>query len=384
MTRVLITCHTYYPSLNGVQAITQGIAESLASHGYAVTLFTIGKREPAVVNGVNVRYFDVSSRFRVGNKNKTLYRREVKKICENIDIMINVCTQSVTTDWLLPFLNELNVKKVLYMHGMYQLYIKASDFTSLVWLMNKAIYGAYWSIYYLVNANRFRLYDYCINVHKADDATRYLRKLLPTNRVEIIGNFVEEELFKVSEQSGRKENRIICIANYVIGKNIELAIRGYLSSEERMGNELMIIGHSRTRYYDRLKKMVNRAKQSDFLGIQLLYGISRNETIRMLAESKLLLLTSRKEVFPIVIAEAMTMGIPYISTNVGIVKYLPGGIIANTDKEIGSSLDKLLCNRKLRDELSRSGREYAEKAFHLRDKYDTLNKLLRELNDESM
>lgn len=59
----------------------------------------------------------------------------------------------------------------------------------------------------------------------------------------------------------------------------------------------------------------------------------------------------------------MAAGIPYISTDVGIVKYLPGGKIVDSVSEMAFWIDLLTKNRKVAHSLGNEGKYYADENF---------------------
>ncbi len=78
-----------------------------------------------------------------------------------------------------------------------------------------------------------------------------------------------------------------------------------------------------------------------------MYQIPREEIARFLKNAYAFVMTSKSEFYPIAIVEAMASGIPYISTDVGIVKFLPGGMITADNKfKVAESMDCLLEDKK--------------------------------------
>lgn len=78
------------------------------------------------------------------------------------------------------------------------------------------------------------------------------------------------------------------------------------------------------------EKLKNYLKNRPYKSL-ILQDISRKDTIQSFFESDVFLLTSVKEVSPLVILESMACGLPWISLPVGNTKDLLGGIIINTE-----------------------------------------------------
>ena len=85
-----------------------------------------------------------------------------------------------------------------------------------------------------------------------------------------------------------------------------------------------------------MKALVDASPYRD--RIHLLAAIPREDTIALIKNAYASLLTSRSEYFPITLIEGMASGKPYISTDVGVVKHLPGGVVCKTDQELADWL----------------------------------------------
>lgn len=60
--------------------------------------------------------------------------------------------------------------------------------------------------------------------------------------------------------------------------------------------------------------------------------------------------------FPISIIEGLASGSAYVSTDVGIVKYLPGGIVVNNIDEIPKAIDMLIENNQWKEKAKKGFR----------------------------
>ena len=85
-------------------------------------------------------------------------------------------------------------------------------------------------------------------------------------------------------------------------------------------------------------------------------------------------MTSTWEAFPISLIESMAAGNAYISTNVGIVKYLPGGKICEEENELVQSISSLIDGKW--SQLAEKGHEYAVKNFSQIDQVKKLEEVL--------
>lgn len=109
--KILISVHTYYPDKNGVQMVTQYIAEGLAKK-HEVKVITELKENylrKEIYNNVSIERIKINSfdgKF-TGEKNK--YLSFIKDY--NPKVLIVVCTQSWPFDWVMHKLNDMVVLK---------------------------------------------------------------------------------------------------------------------------------------------------------------------------------------------------------------------------------------------------------------------------------
>ena len=121
---IIFTCHTYYPNHDGVQFVTQYLAEGLAKKGHNVTILTNcnEKRENNKIefhNKVRIIRIYAYTKYTIHHGEKKKYLKIIKKLCNKSDVIVNVCTQCALTDWLLKDLKNINIPKVLYLHSIW-------------------------------------------------------------------------------------------------------------------------------------------------------------------------------------------------------------------------------------------------------------------------
>ena len=93
--------------------------------------------------------------------------------------------------------------------------------------------------------------------------------------------------------------------------------------------------------------------------MHFIIGEPHTKTMSRLENSFALLSSSKSEKYPVVICEAMKAGIPFISTDTGIVSYLPGGIIVSSEKEMSYNIDRLETDLEYRSKLAEKAKTYA-------------------------
>jgi glycosyltransferase involved in cell wall biosynthesis len=167
---------------------------------------------------------------------------------------------------------------------------------------------------------------------------------------------------------------VLNVANYCDHKNQLLALD--VARQTGMENVFFtFIGSESNAYFREL------SKKTKALGIEnrvaLLQGASRVLTESAIQACDIALMTSKSEMQPLFLLEAMSVGKPWISTNVGSVSELHGGIISqNQSNALASNLIKLLQDRKLRDQLGKEGSTQWAAEFSTAKVYDRWQELL--------
>ncbi len=384
--KILITVQTYYPQKDGVQTVTQYLAEGLAQKGNDVTVITgifDNTIEEENVNNVLVKRVKLWTKYGLYFGEKKKYKELIRKECEKNDVMINVCTQNAFTDVILSSIKDLKIKKILYLHGIFDFKFHLIDFSSLASTANKLWKEIRWFFYYAINKKNLKKYDKVINLHEKDYTNNFFKRKYGINTF-IIENAASEDFFEkkvLPEFKKPFEKYFILVANYDDRKNQKLAIEEFLKSNIDKNIGLVLIGSKKNKYYDKLEKLiVNLRKKYNLKNeekpILMLHDIEKSLVSSYVSNAYLYLMTSKWEAYPISLVESMASGVPFISTNVGIIKYFVGGIVSNK-KDISYWLEKLSYDEKLRNELSSVCSIFADVNFKIDDKVNKLEKLLK-------
>lgn len=337
--KIVFTVASYYPSNDGVQYVTQYHAEGLVRLGHEVIVITSKKNDDKSIiihNGVKVIYVNAYNFHfcHIGNKKEFL--EVLKEEVKDADIMTNVCLQSYSADWVLSILPKIKAKKVLYMHGMHSFKWEKKDFQSLKAFCIKLMRNIRWRTFYLKNWNRIAKYDAVIHLHEMDYAYEYFKNHGYTY-THVLYNAVDNSFFEKS----KKRDIIINVGSFNERKNQEKAIR--LFYESNTGNySLVIIGTPENAYYQKLLE-IKKEFDSEYgtKDVRVLCNIPREETIGYIKSARIYLMTSTWEAFPISLVEAMAARMGFISSNVGVISTLPGGIICKSDSEFINAIESL-------------------------------------------
>jgi glycosyltransferase involved in cell wall biosynthesis len=161
---------------------------------------------------------------------------------------------------------------------------------------------------------------------------------------------------------------LLCLATFVPSKNQELALRAFLQAGCPNAT-LLFIGHEFNSYAEHLRALAGAAR------VRLLAGLPPTELAESYAACDVVVLSSRAETQPLVLLDAMAAGRPFISTNVGCVGELPGGVVVANQDDMAAAMRTLIREPEQRARLAAAGRAACETTYnwpHVIDRYEAL------------
>ena len=380
--RILFTVSTYKPHKDGIQFVTSYLAEGLAAKGHAVDLIAyeypdLTDKKEEWINGVYVIRHPAKTVHMMHKGDKEGYRKFILENKSKYDIIINVGLQTAFTDWFLPIMNQIHIPKVLHLHSMWDFKYYESHFSSFQSFATKTFGNLRWGEYFARNKKNFKQYDAVLQLHDKDYSTAFFKKKYNIDSM-ILENAAEEAFFQISDVE--KEKIIINVSNYGKMKNQLDTIKAFERSHVPDDWKLVLIGSKANEYYKQLKEYceteLDPAKRD---GVILHVGLSREQVVEYVKKSSIYMTTSRREAFPISILEAMAASVPYISSDVGIVKYLGGGLVAHTPDEFVEYLERLTKDEVFRTSLGEEGRKEAGEKYRVSNKVDQLEDILKSI-----
>lgn len=375
---IIFTVATYYPKTDGVQLVTQYQAEGLVKKGHKVTVITSKlKSSPdyEVHNGVEIVRVDAYNFYYWHKGNKKEYQNLVLEKTKVADALVAVCLQSFSADWLLDVLQQIKCKKILYLHGMPDFKVHLSDCSNLKKLAKTIFRNIRWKYFYTVHLNQIKKFDAITHLFKNDNSYKYFSKEGYKNNY-VIENACNDDFFENIDFDNKKKI-FLYVGNYCDRKNQELALKAFYDAD-LIDFGLVFIGSQKNDYCNKLINLNNSLKnQYGNHNVEILYGVPREKISEYTKNAYACVISSNYEYYPITIVESLAAGNPFISTDVGIVNLLPGGVIANTQEEISYWIEFFARNEEYKTELGKAGRNYALKNLRIETKVSSLEDIIR-------
>ena len=347
--RILLLTFTYPPNKDGVAEASRSMAEELVQRGHEVvvgTTFLPQRTMPCVLNGVEVRHFDVCR----SSKSVHRFHGEVEAFQKFVrdfvgDLIVSHSWDCWPTDLARGEFATKKEKKVLVSHGFS---------TQIVPWHRKFPWGLgywlRWQPYVWSLPWMMRAYDHVTFLSGMANFGRFFDHLVARwtgfDRYSIIPNSAtvpaEVARGKFRAKYGLEERVVfLCVANYSERKNQELALRAFRGACIKNA-ALIFIGSEFNDYSKKLQELEVRLSEENRDGIVLtLQGISRAETAEAFQDCDVFVLPAKEETQPIVLLEAMAFAKPFISTDTGCVRELPGGRVVPAEREFRKAMIQL-------------------------------------------
>lgn len=380
--KILIATFTYPPEANGVSHVAHAQVTGLTARGHKVTVVTAINKERNLNQmkgeGVEVIQFDVK-----GNGNiRGGCSGEIEKYQEfianfNADVMLFHCWQIWSTNLAIPMFSCNKAKKILVSHG-----VSANSILSprniVSWLC--------WRPYIWKMPMMLKAFDHLVFLCQLKDKDRFydyhMVQKMGLSNYSIIPNGTYPINRYKSEIDFRKKYKIdsryivLHVASYGFRKNQKMALKVFLKSNVK-DTTMVFIGNEKNNYNVKLEILVKK------LGIRnkilFLEELLREEIIAAYLSADIFICSSLWEAQPLSILDAMNAGIPFISTDVGCVSNMPGGLIVKDWSEMAQKMKMLIKDEVLRKKLGEEGRRASEGFYSwelVMGKYESLIKKL--------
>lgn len=394
--RILFSVPSYWPSQDGVANITRYLAEGLAARGHEILIFTSAgngglqelpdkeEHEGVMIERMRVYVqWPLKLKGRDSSSTQQVYLKRV--LSYDPDVLIVVCSQTWTLDWIMPYLDRIKCPKVFYSHGYSKWLAKYSYGEQL---KKRNILGA-WEQYlckrYYDKLFRYiDQFDLAIYLSEQNNAVKYAREHGLTNG-EILENAIEDAFFQPDMKHEHQEKvpeeiKFLFVANYSENKNHHMLIKAY--SEAKVGkSSLVFAGYEENEYSDYLKKYTSQLLGDDHQK-KVIFNVhlAREQVIDLYRTSDVFVCPSKSETWSIVAHEAAATAMPIISTDVGIYSEIDGALIVKNTGEMKAALELLYADQQERESRGLEAYEWLmTRHCRIKDKVDWLEKALKKL-----
>ncbi len=394
--KVMFAVPSFWPSQDGVANITGYLARGLAERGHEILIFTsAGKSglqvlpESETYQGMRIERMRVEMRWPLklkGRDEKSCPARYLEQIRKfSPDVLVVVCAQTWTLDWIRPYLDQISCSKVFYSHG-YSAWKKSYPYWDK--LKHRNIVGAY-ELYrcrkYYKNLYR-DLAKFELALYLSDESNSYLyaEKYGLTNG-EILENAIDDVFFEERMQHRFDEEsdgiRYLYVANYGENKNQEMLIRAYAQAEIGK-SQLILIGFEENDYTEYLHEIMEEETWENGKEVRLLTHLPRQEIIDFYRICDVFTCSSKSETWSIVAHEAAATAMPIISTKVGIYAEMDGVYLVDNEMQMRRAMEELYQSGVERRKRGMAAREWVlNRNCRVKDKVDWLEKRLIALTD---
>lgn len=386
--KIIILVATYYPLQDGVQFVTQYIAEGLARK-FEVTIVTSlqdGLEKRSEQNGVFIeRYRAVRNPYTmefVGEKRKIL-----KRIRDyDPDILIAVCVQTWCFDWIKKRLDRLPGRKILYTHGCSCLgeytpekLLKKFHLRRQVVADALEIYIEwYWKQYQKHLFSDMGRFERIVYLHEKDPLLLLARQKGLRNEY-ILENAVDDIFFEQKTFLRQKKEGVtfINVSSYNENKNQKMILRAFYEADIP-DSSLVLIGSQPTPYYQELVELNGklRGEVNTRGSIEILCGISRQQVIEKYQEADVYVSGSGVEVMSISLCESAAAGKAILSTDAGHASLIPGVFLYEGETGCMKAMQSIALQTEERIRRGKESYEYALQHYKINKKIEEIGELL--------
>ena len=386
--KIMIAVHTYYPEKNGVQQVTQYIAEGLAKNHEVLVMsnWYEGMQRQEEHESVKIeRIVAKRNLLHIFCGEKKTYIDRIREY--HPDVLICVCTQSWPFDWVVRELDKIDCVKILYTHGYSECH---KEYRTLDHLVHRRFGKAFNSVlnraYYQRAYKAIEKYDLVTYLSKVDIGVWYAEKHHLENG-KILGNAVEDRFFDPTFQKDKKSQkdgivRYLYVANYSDKKGQEMVLRAFYASESKDAR-LIFCGQVTNAYYEHLlevkKTLDEKYGQKE---VAFLHDLSREEIAVLYGESDIFVCGSLIEAYSISLCEAACARMAVISTDVGNAATIPEVLIVHSTEEMAEKMTDLYQEKAERERRAKALETYAFANCKISDKVAWMEREIERLCKE--
>jgi glycosyltransferase involved in cell wall biosynthesis len=370
--RILIVAPTFPPASDGLANTAFVHATGFVARGHEVVVATgrlDGMSAEEVISGVRVVRFRVGGRPHITGVHGEV--REFRAFVRSFrcDVVFCHSWQVWSTELALPELRHVDARKVLVSHGF--------SANSHVGAKGWAYWVAYRPYVWTTWPSLLRSLDHLVVLADAYASRSYDRnrfhdhlvaRTLGHPPVSIIPNGADLAAHESADTTFADRHAlagkriVLSVGKYHWLKNDRGVVRAFCDARPENA-ALVMIGPSENAYLSELRRMAARAPLPSSSRILFLVGCAREEIFSAYRAASLFVTASLTECFPLVILDAMASRTAWLSTDVGCVSTLPGGVTVGSERGLTAAISRLLGDEALRARLAEEGRRVCEQRF---------------------
>lgn len=358
----------YHPSIGGVAGVAKYISEELVNRGHRVDVITAyrdHKERPKlnvprfeVINGVNVyRYTSILNIGHMSympgliphfikNKYDVIHYHSYRHPLCDVSALFGKIYKSVNILYSHgPFFEPGEIPR--FKHFLYNSYDKIASKTTLKWTHKIIAFNQY-------------------------EIDNYMRLVKDRNKIELIYNAANPQSFQKYDSRGfiekyglQNKKIIMCLGILNASKRQDILIEALPLIIKEIPDAFLILIGPDGGYLKIVNETAERLNVKNFFSY--LGPISDDEKNQAFDAAHLFSLTSDKDAYPLVIAEAMAHYLPVVATDARgpkdmIHNGVDGFVVPKRDvKAIADAIVKLLKDDNLRKKMGENARKNAEK-----------------------
>lgn len=265
-------------------------------------------------------------------------RNKAKKVILDFkpDLIVLESLQTCLSELFLSLNLNNNYKIILISHGISILPYKYS----LKYILRSILYLPYLPLLFLLS----KKIDILYSLKHSNNSDRHLDEIffkIVKKNPEIIKYFNTSRFEKNNSITKKNNVKILSHFGYLgdIKNQLDFLKIAEIFKEEKI--IFRIIYQNYNKNY--LQKCKNLCKKKKLNNVQFVDG-NKADIEKYIKESFLILNTSVTEVFPLILVEAINLGIPFVSFDKGSISFIKGGLIAKNINEMTNYVNLLVKN----------------------------------------
>ncbi len=222
-----------------------------------------------------------------------------------------------------------------------------------------------WHSFLKMQAKVSRRLRHIVTVSECSQKDIALDFALPLEKISVIYNGIDTDIFKPMPEIGRRSNLVMATASADAPlKGVRYLLEAFAILLEKYPDlELILVGKMHSG--GNTEQLINDLKLT--ASISFVSGISTSELVKMYAQATLVVVPSVYEGFGLPAGEAMACGLPVVSTDGGALPEIVGDsavVVPTRDaKALANAALRLLGKPSLREEMGAKARNHIKQCF---------------------